>query len=138
MKWADCKTEQAFKMEWIRRHKSDSAKYFCIETEETIKGFPDVLAVVRGALNHQFPKFFEFKKARKGWIEFQPTQPAFYKANRELDISIIALVENKGKHYIVSFPAIWLLSDDLSYYGLKGGLRLDLRPLCFEGNEVKE
>ena len=63
---------------------------------------------------------------------------AFYKANKELDISIIALVENKGKHYIVSFPAIWLLSNDLSYYGLKGGLRLDLRPLCFEGNEVKE
>jgi hypothetical protein len=138
MKWSDCKTEQAFKMEWIRRHKSDSAKYFCIETEETIKGFPDVLAVITGTLNHQFPKFFEFKKARKGWIEFQPTQPAFYKANMELDITVIALVENKGKNHIVSFPAIWLLHDSLDCYGLKGGLRLDLRPLCNDRNEVEE
>lgn len=137
MKYSMCQTEQAFKMEWVRRHKSDSAKYFCIETEETIKGFPDVLAIVTDTLDFQFPKFFEFKKARKGWIEFQPTQPAFYKANKELDITVVALVENKGKNHIVYFPTNWLFNDNLAY-SLRGGLRLDVRPFCDERNEVKE
>ena len=45
MKYKECKTEQAVKYEWIKRHKGDYLKLFCIETEETVKGFPDVLGI---------------------------------------------------------------------------------------------
>ena len=132
MKYSQCKTEQQFKMEWIRRHKKEYVAVFPIETEETVKGFPDVLAI--HAINNaeQIPYFLEFKKARNGVVEFQPTQPAFYKANPNLFIYMIALVEYESKLYIVSLPANIVMDN------LKGKTRLDLRWFCTTEFEVKD
>ena len=132
MKYSQCKTEQAFKMEWIRRYKKEYVAVFPIETEETVKGFPDVLAIHKIDWATQTPYLLEFKKARKGFIEFQPTQPAFYKANPDLFIFIVALVEYEAKLYIISLQANKVLQI------LNGKLRLDVRPYCNEGNEVRE
>ena len=132
MKYSQCKTEQQFKMEWIRRHKKEYVAVFPIETEETVKGFPDVLAI--HAINNaeQIPYFLEFKRARNGVVEFQPTQPAFYKANPNLFIYMIALVEYESKLYIVSLPANIVMDN------LKGKTRLDLRWFCTTEFEVKD
>ena len=133
MKYAQCLTEQQFKMEWIRRHKKEYVAVFPIETEETVKGFPDVLAIHKiDWATQQVPYLIEFKRAKRGFIKFQPTQPAFYKANPDLFIYVIALVEYETKLYIVSLPKDEVLK------ALRGILMLDVRPYCNEGNEVKE
>ena len=132
MKYSQCKTEQQFKMEWIRRNREKYLAIFPIETEETVKGFPDVLAI--HAINNaeQIPYFLEFKRARNRVVEFQPTQPAFYKANPNLLIYMIALVEYESKLYIVS------LSANIVLICLKGKTRLDLRRFCTTEFEVKD
>ena len=132
MKYEQCLTEQQFKMEWIRRHKKEYVAVFPIETEETVKGFPDVLAIHKIDWATQVPYLIEFKRARRGFIKFQPTQPAFYKANPELFIFVVALVEYETKTYVIS------LSKDIVLRDLRGILTLDVRPYCNEGNEVKE
>ena len=132
MKYSECKTEQAFKMEWIRRNRKNFMEIFCIETEETVKGFPDVLAIEENDHCNQTPYFVEFKKARNGFIHFQPTQPAFFKAHQRLFHSVVSLVENKGKFYVVVLPAV------IAYDRLNGTLQLDLRPWCIDKTEVKD
>ena len=127
MKYSECKTEQAFKMEWIRRNRRDFMEIFCIETEETVKGFPDVLALNENSVAY----FVEFKKARNGFIHFQNTQPAFYKAHPNMLISVVSLVESKGKYYVVALPIQIVMSR------LNGTLQLDLRPWCVDKTEVK-
>ena len=135
MKYEECKTEQAFKMEWIRRNKGNFIAVFPIETEETVKGFPDVLGiretgVIDKELNVvakvQTPCFMEFKLAKRGRIKFQPTQPAFYKAHKELDISVVSLAEYYGKYYIVDFPVSALFEKNGSF-GLNEMNEVDLR-----------
>ena len=131
MKYSECKTEQAFKMEWIRRHRKDFTDIFCIETEETVKGFPDMLAV--DELNgQQFPQFIEFKKARNGWIEFQPTQLPFYRQHNKLAITVLSLVELKGKFYAVG------ISSELALEKVNGNRKIDLKSYCTEETEIKE
>ena len=132
MKWSQCLTEQQFKMEWIRRHKKEYVAVFPIETEETVKGFPDVLAIHKLDWATQVPCLLEFKRARRGFIKFQPTQPAFYKANPDLFIYVVSLVEYETKLYIVSLPK------DVVLKALRGILTLDVRPYCNEGNEVTD
>ena len=135
MKYSECKTEQAFKMEWIRRNKKSFMELFCIETEETVKGFPDALGIrVTDAMDKelnvvakvQTPCFIEFKLAKRGRIKFQPTQPAFYKAHKELDISVISLAEYYGKYYVVSFPVSALFEKN-GAFKLDGMGEVDLR-----------
>ena len=124
MKYEECKTEQAFKMEWIRRNKGNFIAVFPIETEETVKGFPDVLGIretvvmdkeLNVVAKVQTPCFMEFKLAKRGRIKFQPTQPAFYKAHKELDISVVSLAEYYGKYYIVDFPVSALFEKNGSF-----------------------
>ena len=45
MNYNKCKNEQDFKMAWFKRFKRYYADMFCIETEETVGGFPDVMAL---------------------------------------------------------------------------------------------
>lgn len=148
MKYSDCKTEQAFKMEWLRRNRNKFLRLFCIETEETIKGFPDVLAVQEVPVldekcnvigKTQTPIFIEFKLAKNGRIKFQPTQPAFYKANKELNIQVCALCEYKGRFYIHGFYASELFKEG-SMYKMDGMNQVDLKPmseLLVNGGEVE-
>lgn len=135
MKYEDCKTEQEFKTEWIRRHRKEFKELFCIETEETVKGFPDVLGIretdvldgkCKVIAKVQTPSFIEFKLARKGKIKFQPTQPAFYRAHKELDIEVVSLAEHKGKYYIVCFKAEAIFEDNGSFE-INGNNEVDLR-----------
>ena len=149
MKYEECKTEQAFKYEWIKRHKGDYLKLFCIETEETVKGFPDVLGIretdvmdkeLNVVAKVQTPCFMEFKLAKRGRIKFQPTQPAFYKAHKELDILVISLAEYYGKYYIVDFPVSALFEKN-GTFELNGMNEVDLRSwldlMQENGDEVK-
>lgn len=86
--FSKCKNEQEFKMLYVHRVLKPIYKHvFCIETEETIKGFPDVLCIDDKGTT----VFYEFKYANsKGKIKFQPTQPAFYKAHSDLHIAVVA------------------------------------------------
>lgn len=89
----DCRNEQQFKMRWISFNRPFWKKLWCIETEETVAGFPDVLGIDFEGKAH----FFEFKISdSKGNIKFQPTQPAFYRMNSDINVSVIALSRKKG------------------------------------------
>ena len=113
-----CKDEQAFKKLYcntrLRQKECKSQKIFCIETEETVAGFPDVMELFTGSL---FPivKFYEFKASdRYGNIEFQPTQPAFYKNNKDLKVLVIAY--NRKSQRVHSFSAYEIFDENSPYY----------------------
>lgn len=81
--------EQEFKTEMIRckRLLHPERTYFEVENEEKEPGFPDVIEV----FENQRSVFVEYKVSdEKGIIEFQKSQPLFYRRNRQLDIRIIA------------------------------------------------
>lgn len=83
-----CKDEQQFKMLFLKHIPNKEAfNCFCIETEETVKGFPDVLCIHKET---DLASFEEFKYTKTGKIKFQPTQPAFYKKYNDLPIIVIA------------------------------------------------
>lgn len=83
------KNEQDYKMFRIDELKKTlGANAYCIETEETEPGFPDVLFVFKKL---HIANFFEFKYAdSSGYITFKKTQPVFYKRNKELTINVLA------------------------------------------------
>lgn len=88
-----CRDEQAFKRLYcnlrLRQKECKNQKIFCIETEETVAGFPDVMELLIDSTIRAH--FYEFKFSdRRGDIKFQPTQPAFYKKNPEMEICVIA------------------------------------------------
>lgn len=123
--YAKCRTEQEFKMKWIKDFSKCFQKVFPVETEETVQGFPDVLALTDG----QRAVFLEFKKANKGIIKFQKSQIAFYRKNNDLDIKVIALVENNKKHWIVTFPVEVLFKNDV-FVSLRNNNTVNLKALC--------
>jgi hypothetical protein len=112
-KYKNCKNEQQFKMLFIRNElqRKDNA-VFCIETEETVLGFPDVM-LVRQEVYHDmkrditlpgnFTEFYEFKISDAyGNIKFKPTQPSFYKRHDKLNVQVVALNRKSGKVHIFS------------------------------------
>lgn len=99
-KYAKCKDEQSFKMMWLKENQSGEHYRFCIETEETVKGFPDVMEINKRS---SVTCFLEFKFTKTGRIKFQPTQPAFYKSHPEMKIYIIAYnAKTKNLHLFQS------------------------------------
>lgn len=94
------KNEKEFKRYMIEVMKG-SKEYlgiFEIETEETVLGFPDVLAIT----SENQAVLYEFKYSNKqGVIKFQPTQPAFYKENKNLDIEIYAFDIRCNSYHII-------------------------------------
>lgn len=86
-KFTKCKSEQEFKMSYLKEIANPAYYRFCIETEETVQGFPDVMEINRETSECCF---MEFKFTKTGKIKFQPSQPAFYKAHWELNIVIVA------------------------------------------------
>lgn len=86
--YSKCKNEQEFKMLFLKSAPNKNQFYtFCIETEETVKGFPDVLCIEKTTDKVSFE---EFKYTKTGKIKFQPTQPAFYKKYFTLPIIVVA------------------------------------------------
>jgi len=83
------KDEAAFKAAVIKAWQKTAPWFtrFQLENEEKEPGMPDVLS-----MSNKLPAFFtEFKISdNKSVIEFQPTQPQFYKRNSELHIDILA------------------------------------------------
>lgn len=91
--YKNCKNEQQFKMAWVSLNKRFWKKLWCIETEETVAGFPDVMGIDEDNHIH----LFEFKITDKtGRFKFQPTQPAFYRQNRDIPISVVVLNRKQG------------------------------------------
>lgn len=90
--YAGCENEQEFKKLYCvaeLKKRNAGQKIFNIETEETVAGFPDVMELLIDSTTRAY--FYEFKFSdRRGNIKFQPTQPAFYKKNPEMEICVIA------------------------------------------------
>ena len=81
--------EQAFKTAMIRAKRllHPGRTYFEVENEEKEPGFTDTIEV----FENQRSVFVEYKVSDNfGIIEFQRSQPLFYRRNRQLDIRIIA------------------------------------------------
>lgn len=89
-----CRDEQDFKKlycvtELKKKYENTVQKIFNIETEETVAGFPDVMELLIDGTTRAY--FYEFKFSdKRGNIKFQPTQPAFYRNNPEMEICVIA------------------------------------------------
>ena len=93
------KSEAEFKAEqcatWRKIGKYQ--KVFFIETEETEKGFPDVLALDCCGADSFLSYLYEFKVSdEKGMIKFRRDQPRFYLKNKELVIFVIAFDNRDG------------------------------------------
>jgi hypothetical protein len=99
-------------MAWIRKLKSDMQyhEFFCIETEETVKGFPDAIQIAK---RDRTCTFYEFKYTKTGKIKFQPTQPAFYKAHPDLKIRVVAY--NAKTNCLHHFETSLLFNKDSRY-----------------------
>lgn len=116
--FSDCKDEQQFKMKYIREIlKPQFSRVFCIETEETVRGFPDVMCLELttnySCLIHAF--FCEFKYSNaQGKIKFQPTQPAFYKAHNEV-MNIMIVAYNRKTNKVHEFWASCLFDKNNHY-----------------------
>lgn len=114
--FSKCQNEQQFKMQYINTIlKPQVSSVFCIETEETVKGFPDVMCLFARELSLPVAYFCEFKYSNaQGKIKFQSTQPAFYKAhNKVMHIMIVAY--NKKTNEVHEFTASCLFNKDSPY-----------------------
>ena len=116
----DCKSEQQFKMAWIKYHQNELAETwrrqdcFCIETEETVHGFPDVLCI-ENINGRNLAYFYEFKISDSaGNIRFQSTQPAFYRKHKDMMIQVVALNVKSGEVHI--FPASAIFEEKSPYH----------------------
>ena len=91
--YTDCQNEQQFKMKWLKINELSHFTKFCIETEETVKGFPDVM-------------FIDNDTKQTWFAEFKFTKPSFYKKYYHLPIKVIAY---NAKTNIVHF----IMKEDL-------------------------
>lgn len=110
-KYRKCKDEQTFKYAFLKDKYSDSSDFvFPIETEETIKGFPDVLIIKKGS-NISF--LLEFKFTDGATVRFRKGQISFYKKYKELPIYVVAYSVKQEK--VIIFPANELFTDEGQY-----------------------
>lgn len=117
-----CVDEQAFKKLYCNNNLRQRGtvtsvqKLLCIETEETIPGFPDVMELTT-FMGRTDVKFYEFKISdSRGNIHFQPTQLPFYRNNWELCIKIIAYNRKSQRVHVFSVDEI---SNKESHYYTK-------------------
>ena len=121
-----CKEEQDFKKLYIvselrKKYQLTIQKFFCIETEETVAGFPDVMELLIDSTIRAH--FYEFKFSdKRGNIKFQPTQPAFYKHNSELPIKVVAY--NRFSKRVHVFSTNEIFDKNSPYYTTKGRIGL--------------
>jgi len=113
------KDEAAFKAAVLKawRKSYNAFRRFEIENEEKESGMPDVLS-----MSNRLPAFFtEFKVSdKKSVIEFQPTQPLFYRRNTGLLIDILAW-DAPRKRVVCIDP-----SEVLEHKGLKFSIPEDI------------
>lgn len=122
-----CKDEQDFKKfycvaELKKKYENTVQKIFCIETEETVAGFPDVIELTTFC-GKTTARFFEFKISdNRGNIKFQPTQPSFFKQNYELDIKVVAY--NRVSKRVHVFSTNEIFDKESPYYTNSGRINL--------------
>lgn len=105
-----CKNEQQFKMMFIKEVLSKSYDVvFPIETEETVAGFPDVMAI-----KDEKVTLFEFKYTKTNKIKFQPTQPAFYRKYKG-KLNIIIIAYSLKKNAVDTIPSDFLFTEGNPY-----------------------
>jgi len=106
------KYEKDYKKEVVSRLKD--YRVFCVETEETVKGFPDILLISKD----NTVRFVEVKVSNNlGVISFRKEQVKFYKVNSTLPIFIHAY---NNKNCEEHFFDAGLLFDSISNYALSG------------------
>lgn len=115
--YKDCGNEQQFKMSVIKYIFKDIFDcVFCIETEETAQGFPDVMCLYKSVNGSTSAFFYEFKYSNKsGKIKFQPTQPAFYKKYENIMQITIVAYDQRTKT-AVKFDSSCLFDKESPYY----------------------
>lgn len=118
--YADCQSEQAFKNKYLRLNTSPYFEAFCLETEETVRGFPDVLVIRK---EDRTCTMMEFKFTKTGKIKFQPTQPSFYRSHKYMDIMVVAY--NAKTRVLHQFGTDALFSDG-SIYRMNEKAEVDL------------
>lgn len=116
-----CLSEQQFKNLYIKKKlKQSNNEVFCIETEETVQGFPDVMLL--DSNNKAY--FYEFKISDKnGNIKFQPTQPAFYRKHISMNVHVIAYNKATGCVHCFCTSALF---DKTSVYQLSNKATINL------------
>ena len=125
--YVTCIDEQQFKklfctIQVKKMYTNSVQKIFNIETEETVAGFPDVMELL--TYNGETTvKFLEFKISDKnGNIKFQPTQPAFFKSNSELNIRVVAY--NRASKRVHVFRTNEIFDKESPYYTTTGRISL--------------
>lgn len=127
--YSKCRNEQEFKKLFLKSAKNKQDFYiFCIETEETVQGFPDVLCITK---SDDKASFEEFKYTKTGKIKFQPTQPAFYKKYSTLPIIVVAYNVKTDK--VHSFKTHELFDKESPYY-MNANSEVDLN----KAEQIKE
>ena len=125
-RYLTCRDEQEFKKlyciaELKKKYQDTVQRIFCIETEETVAGFPDVMELLIDSTIRAH--FYEFKFSdRRGNIKFQPTQPAFYKRNPEMEICVVAY--NCASKRVHLFRTNEISDKDSPYYTNKARINL--------------
>lgn len=123
--YKNCINEEAFKQLYICKNAEERVTFFCIETEATIVGFPDVIKIRTPDLYGERIKpgmfslnncdFLEFKISnKKGIIKFKPTQPAFYKKNEKINTHVVAF--NRVSNMVHIFPTETTFIKESCYY----------------------
>ena len=116
------KNEAEFKRDFVEILRKAGGTPFCIETEETEPGFPDVLEIKGGKA-----VLYEMKLAnKKGIFKMQKTQPLFYKKHQNLQIYVV--VWDNGMHNYLTVPAK-MIADRCAEHG---SLKLDIKEFLYE------
>jgi hypothetical protein len=98
--------EATFKKQKVEKWKTSGTfeSVFCIETEETETGFPDVLAIDKVHVS----QLYEFKVSdARGIIKFERGQPLFYKKYPHLNVEIVALDNRTGETVFIPSAALF-------------------------------
>ena len=116
------KTEAEFKRDFVELLRESGGTPFCIESEETEPGFPDVLEIKGGKA-----VLYEMKLAnKKGIFKMQKTQPLFYKKHQNLQIYVV--IWDNGMHNYLTVPAK-MIADRCAEHG---SLKLDIKEFLYE------
>lgn len=116
------KNEADFKRDFMEELRKAGGTSFCIESEETEPGFPDVLEIKGGKA-----VLYEMKLAnKKGIFKMQKTQPRFYKTYPNLKIYVV--IWDNGMHNYLTVPAR-MIADRCAEHG---SLKLDIKEFLYE------
>ena len=107
--------EQKLKRDFIKALASKRVHFFCIETAETVPGFPDVLEI--GPYGYYL---YELKVSdNKGVITFTRAQPLFYKKYAK-DLKILICAWNVPRQTMYFRSALDIVEAKTLRYKLNG------------------